>query len=259
MVSQDRTNMTPANDAAPSGTQGPAPASEKRQKKRLKHRKLFYWLLIDTTVALIVLALLLYKPARYNPVVRAPAGSDSERVHPYLSHDLGPQLYNGAQSQRPFNFTVLDQALNEAIAQLQWPRETGGVVFSAPEVLFHPGRIVLMGTVDIEKADLVITVELEPQLDEVGLLNLNVAKVKIGAVNITPLAKMLAKREYYKRLETVPIDTDDIRTKVAASLLAGESFEPVFEVDDKWVRLKDFSISQGTLEAELIPAKQDDR
>lgn len=247
--------MTLANDKIASGTPSTAPVAEKGKKKRSKRRKLLYWLLIDTTVAVVVLALLLYKPARYNPVVRALGGSDSERVHPYLSHELGPQLYNGAQSQRPFDLVVLDRTLNEAIAQFRWPRETGGVVFSAPEVLFHPGRIVLMGTADIEKAEIVITVELEPQLDDAGLLNLNVAKVKIGAMNITPLAKMLAKRQYQERLETVPVDTDDIRAKVAASLLAGESFEPVFKVDDKWVRLKGFQIAEGTLEAEMVPAR----
>jgi len=247
--------MTLANNTTGPQTHDPAPVSENRRKKRPKHRKLFYWLLIDLTVAVVVLALLLYKPARYRPAMRAISGTDSERVHPYLSHELGPQLYNGAQSQRPFTLMVLDQALNEAIARLRWPRETGGVVFSAPEVLFHPGRIVLMGTADIQKADLVLTVEMEPQLNDAGLLNLNVAKVKVGAVNITFVAKMLAKKMYQERIETVPVDTDDIRTKIAASLLAGESFEPVFEVEDKRVRLRDFRLSKGTLEADLIPAK----
>ena len=249
--------MTLANNMTGSGTHDPAaaPAPEKRPKKRSKHRKLFYWLLIDLTVAVVILALLLYKPARYRPAGHATSGADSEHVHPHLSHDLGPQLYNGAQSQRPFTLTVLDRVLNEAIVRLRWPRETGGVVFSAPEVLFGPGRIVLMGTADVEKADLVITVELEPQLDDAGLLNLNVAKVKVGAVNITPIAKMMAKKMYQERLETVPVDTDDIRAKVAASLLAGESFDPVFQVEDKRVRLKALRLSQGTLEADLIPAR----
>ncbi len=248
--------MTVPNDKAKPEVPDAPPVSEKQKKKRSKRKKLFYWLLIDTTVAVVILALLLYKPARYNPVIRALTGTDDDRVHPYLSHDLGPQLYNGAQSQRPFNLLVFDQTLNEAIAQFRWPRETGGVVFSAPEVLFQPDRIVLMGTADIEKADLVLTVEFKPQLDEEGLLNLNVVKVKVGAMNITPVAKIMAKKMYQDRLETVPIDTDDIRAQVAASLLAGESFDPVFQVDDKWVRLKSFSISEGKLEAEMVPAER---
>jgi len=66
---------------------------------------------------------------------------------------------------------------------------------------------------------------------------------------------MMAKKMYQERLETVPVDTDDIRAKVAASLLAGESFDPVFQVEDKRVRLKALRLSQGTLEADLIPAR----
>ncbi len=251
--------MTVARDNVERTAPAPAPASEKgrgkEKTKGSKRRRLFYWLLIDLTVAVVILALLLYKPARYNPVIRVLTGANGERVHPYLSHDLGPQLYNGAQSRRPFNLVVLDRALNEAIAQFRWPRETGGIVFAAPTVLFHPGRIVLMGMADIEKAEFVITVELEPKLDDEGRLDLNVAKVEVGAVPITLLAKMMARRMYQERLETVPVDTEDIRAKVAASLLAGEPFEPVFKVDDKWVRLKDFSIAQGKLEAEMVPAR----
>ncbi len=247
--------MTLAKDNVGPGTPPPAPTSEKEKGKGSRRRRLFYWLLIDLTVAVVVLALLLYKPARYSPMIQAPTGTNGERVHPYLSHELGPQLYNGAQSQRPFHLHVSDRALNEAITQFRWPRETGGVVFSAPKVLFHPDRIVVMGTADIERAELVITVELEPHLNDEGRLDLNVAKVKIGAMNITPLARMMARRMYQERLETVPVDTDDIRTKVAGSLLAGESFEPVFKVEDKWVRLTDLSISEGTLQAEMVPAR----
>ncbi len=247
--------MTLPNDKIDAGKPSADPGAQKAKKKRSKRKKLFYWLLIDATVAVVVIALLLYKPADYRPVLRRLTGANNERVHPYLSHDIGPQLYNGAQSQQPFDLVVSDQALNEAIAQFRWPRETGGVVFSAPEILFQPDRIVLMGTANIEGTDLVITVELGPQLDDTGRLNLNVDKVKIGAMPITLLAKTVAKQQYQERLETVPVDTDDIRTKIAASLLAGEAFEPVFEIDDKWVRLKDFSISQGKLEATMVPAE----
>jgi hypothetical protein len=246
--------MTLPNEKIDAGTPSAASGVPKQKKKRSRRKKIFYWLLIDATVAVVVIALLLYKPVHYRPAIQSLTGSDPERVHPYLSHDLGPQLYNGAQSQQPFDLMVSDQALNDAIAQFRWPRQTGGVVFSAPEILFQPGRIVLMGTANIETADLVITVELKPLLDDAGRLNLNVDKVKVGAMNITPLAKMVARKQYQERLETVPVDTDDIRTKIAGSLLAGESFEPIFEIDDKWVRLTDFSISQGKLEAKMVPA-----
>jgi len=226
-----------------------------KKKKKSKRRKLLYWLVIDAIVAVVVIALLLHKPARYNPVARASNDSDTQRVHPYLTHDLMPQLYNGAQSQRPFDMEVLDGALNEAIARAKWPQHSDGVTFSAPEVLFLPNRIVLMGTADIEGAELVVTIELEPRLSEEGLLSIDVEKVKIGAMNITPLAKMIARQKYQEYLETVPTDTTDIRAQLAAALLNEESFEPVFEVEDKWIRLKTISIVPGKLAAHIVPAK----
>lgn len=225
------------------------------KKKKSRRRKLLRWLLIDAAVMAIVIGLLLHKPARYNPVAPPESSSEGERVHPYLTHDLMPQLYNGAQSQRPFDLEVLDAALNEAIAQAKWPQESDGVTFSAPEVLFQPGRIVLMGTADIEGAELVITIELGPRLSEEGLLSIPVEKVKVGAMNITPLAKMIGKQKYQEYLETVPVDTENINAKVAAALLNEESFEPVFKVEDKWVRLEQLTIESGKLAAHLVPAQ----
>ena len=226
-----------------------------KKKRKSKRRKLLYWLAIDALVAVVVIALLLHKPARYNPVARAGNDSNAQRVHPYLTHDLMPQLYNGAQSQRPFDLEVLDSALNEAIAQAKWPQHSDGVTFSAPEVLFLSSRIVLMGTADIEGAELVITIELEPRLSEEGLLSIAVEKVKIGAMNITWPAKMVARQKYQEYLETVPVDTEDIRAKITAALLNEESFEPVFKVEDKWVRLERLSIEPGKLAAHIVPAQ----
>jgi hypothetical protein len=225
------------------------------KKKKSKRRKLFYWLLIDVAVAVVVIGLLLHKPARYSPVVPADTEPGAERVHPYLTNTLMPQFYNGAQSQRPFDMEVLDGALNEAIARAKWPHESDGVAFSAPKVLFEPDRIVLMGTADIEGAELVITIELGPRLSDEGLLSIAVKTVKIGAMNITPLAKLIARQKYQEYLETVPTDTTDIRAQLAAALLNEESFEPVFEVEDKWIRLEAISIAPGKLAVRFVPAQ----
>ena len=228
---------------------------KKKKPRKSRRRKLLYWLLIDLVVAATVIGLLFYKPSQYNPVASTAVAGDGGRVHPYLHRDLYSTLYNGAQRQRPFEMVVLDKPLNEAIAQARWPQQAEGITFSAPEVLFRPGRIVLMGTADLEGAKFVITIELEPRTEDQGLLNIHVAKIKIGAMNITPLAKMIAKRMYQERLETVPVDTNAIQTKIAASLLNVEPFDPVFKIDDKWVRLESCEITEGKLVARLVPAK----
>jgi hypothetical protein len=225
------------------------------EKKKSKRRKLLYWLLLDGMVAVVVLVLLLYRPSQYHPLASAlPPDPNGEPVPRYITHDLAPKLYNGAQSQRPFEMLVLDKRLNEAIARQKWPQESGGVVLSAPQVLFVPDRIVLMGTATIEGARFVLTIKLSPQLDEKGCLNLVVAKVKVGAMNVTPLARMMAAKMYKERLEMGAADTDDIRTQIAASLLNEEPFDPVFLIDDKWVRLKGFTLTSGQLVAQFVPA-----
>jgi len=225
------------------------------KKKKSRRKKLLIWLAIDVVVAIAIFGSLLYRPSPYRPVVPPAMDPNDERVHPYISHELMPALYNGAQDQRPFELAVLDSGLNEALAQMNWLQRSQGMAISAPVVLFAPGRVVLMGTAGIEGADFVVTIEISPKLDDRGYLFLDVAKVKVGAMNVTPLAKMVARRKYQERLDMGPVDIEDLGTKVAASLLNQEPFDPVFRVEDKWVRLKGFEITNGKLVAQLIPAK----
>ena len=228
-----------------------------RKKRKFKKR---YWLLIDLALAIIILYSLFYKPARYRPPGTVPTGNNQDQVSPYLSNVLLPQLHNGAQRQEPFDLVVIQKGINEAIARLQWPMESNGVMLSAPTVFFVPENIVLMGTASIKGAELVITVVAKPSLDEKGLLHLRVEKVKIGAMNITPLARLMAKRMYTERLATVHVDTENLRARIAASLLIDEPFEPVFNIKDifddvdKKVRIEKITITQKKLILRLVPA-----
>jgi len=226
---------------------------EKRKKSR--RRRLLIWLAVDLAVAAVVIGLLVYRPSRYHPAVPVSTSTapDSETVHPYLHRDLGSTFYNNAQKQRPFEMVVLDEKLNEAIAQKKWQSE--GVGLSAPQVLFVPGRVILMGMADVEGAGFVVTIELTPKMNEQEYLDLAIEKVKIGAMNITPLARMMAKKMYQEQVQTGATDMENLGTKIVASLLNGEPFEPLLEIDDKWVRLKSFDIAQGKLTTRFIPAK----
>jgi len=227
-----------------------------RKKRKFKKR---YWLLLDLALAIIILALLFYKPARYRPPENVPAGNNQDQISPYLTNVLLPQLHNGAQRNEPFDLDINQKGINETIARYKWPRESNGVVLSAPTVFFVPDSIVLMGTASIKGAELVVTVVAKPSLDEESLLHLQVEKVKIGAMNITPVARLLAKRMYTERLATIPVDTENLRAKIAASLLNDEPFEPilnvrdVFDDVDKKVRIEKITITQKKLTIRLVP------
>jgi transcriptional regulator of aromatic amino acid metabolism len=142
------------------------------------------------------------------------------------------------------------------VARSNWPVESEGVMFYAPAVLFEPDSVVFMGTADIKGVQFVVTIELAPGVNEDGLLKLGVTRVKVGAMNITPLAKMMAKKMYAERLAEAPVDIEDLRTRIAAALLNEEPFEPVFDVEDKKVRLKKITVEEEKLIMHLIPEKE---
>ena len=221
-------------------------------RKKARHKKLLYWLTIDLSVAFVIIALLLYKPGRYNPTNPNPGIPENNEVSPYLTH-LSSEIYNAVQIGDPFEITITQEAINDIITQANWPIESEGILLYAPAALFIPGVIVLMGTADFKGVEFIITIELEPKIDKEGFINLNVAKVKVGAMNITPLAKITAKKMYADRLAMVPVDTYALQTKIAASLLNEESFNPVFNIDHKKIRLSKIIIENEKLTAHLTP------
>jgi len=228
--------------------------ADSKISKKVKRKKLVFWLLIDLTVALVVFLLLIYRPGSYNPVDFDSLGYERGQVSPYLTHVLSPQFYNNSQLGQPFDLVVTQDGINEIVAGLGWPKFSEGVMLYAPAVLFVPGAVVLMGTANVKGVELIITIELVPRIDEQKLLDLHVTKVKIGAVNITPLARMLGKKMYAESLAVMPVDTEALQTKIVGSLLNGESFDPVFRVENSKVRIRDITIQKKKLTAHFVPS-----
>jgi len=222
--------------------------------KKTRRTKLVMWLLIDLAVAAVVFGLLVYRPGRYDPADFDSYGYESGQVSPYLTHELSPQVYNNSQLGKPFDLVVTQSGVNEIVAGLGWPKFSEGIMLYAPSVLFVPGSIVLMITANVKGVELIITIELEPKIDERKMINLHVAKVKVGAVNITPLARMMGKKMYAERLAVLTVDTGALQTKIVASLLNEEAFDPVFSVEDNKVRIEKITINKEKLTARLVPA-----
>lgn len=222
--------------------------------KKSRWKKLVFWLLIDLTVAVIVFVLLLYRPGRYDPADFDSFNYEQGQVSPYLTHELSPQLYNNSQRGEPFDLVVTQDGINEIVAGLGWPKFSEGIMLYAPAVLFVPGSVVLMITVNIKDVELIMTVELEPKIDEQKLLNLHVVKIKVGAMNITPLARMMGKKMYTEKLAMMPVDTEALQTMIVGALLNEEAFEPVFSIEDNKVRIEKITIHHEKLTVRLVPA-----
>ena len=222
--------------------------------KKSRRKKLVLWLLIDLAVVAVVFGLLIYRPGRYDPADFDSYNYEQGQVSPYLTHELSPNLYNNSQRGKPFDLVVTQDGVNEIVAGLGWPKFSEGIMLYAPSVLFVPGSVVLMITANFKGVELIITIELEPKIDEQKLLNLHVAKVKVGAVNITPLARMMGKKMYAERLAMLPVDTEALQTMIVGSLLNEEAFEPVFSIEDNKVRIEKITVYKEKLTARLVPA-----
>ena len=221
--------------------------------KKSRRKKLVFWLLIDLTVAVLVIVLLLYRPGRYNPVDYDSYGYEEGQVSPYLTHELSPNLYNNSQRGEPFDLVITQDGINEIVAGLGWPKYSEGVMLYAPAVLFVPGTVVVMITANIKDVELIVTIEIKPKIDEHKLLNLHMEKIQVGAVPI-PLARMIGKKMYAERLVMMPVDTEALQTKIVASLLNEEAFDPVFRIEDNKIRVEKVTINKGELIARLVPA-----
>jgi len=220
-------------------------------RKKAKFKKKIYLFLAGLAVVFVsFVLLLLHRPARFKP----PEIIYDNQVSPYLTHELLPHIYNNTQLGEPFDLVVIQEGINDIVARAKWPKEVGGIRLSVLEVLFVPDNIVLMGTVVLGGVEFVITVMAEAALDQEQLLNLHIAKIKIGAVNVTPVAKVVAKRVYQRRFATADTDSEDWRAQIRASLLYNEPFEPVFKIEDNKVRVKKITITQGKITIAMVPA-----
>ncbi|MBN2589752.1 MAG: hypothetical protein JXA96_07810 [Sedimentisphaerales bacterium] len=219
---------------------------QNRKKKKLK--KLICWLAIDLSVAFIVFALLLYKPSQYNPVF-----VETDEISSSLLK-LYSVIHDKSQLNDPFEIVVTQDALKDIINLADWPMESEGVLLYSPDALIDPNFIVLMGTADFQGMEFIITIELQAKINEQGLMDINVSKIKVGAVNVTPLAKITAQKMYKQKLEEIgDIDLYSWQAKIAASLLTDEAIEPVFEIENQTLKVEKITIDEGRLTINLLP------
>jgi len=219
------------------------PATKPRSKK------LYYVLLAILALFVLLILLLLYKPAGSKP--QNPYNND--KVNKHLTHELAPQFYNGVQLQEHFELDITQKGVNDIILHCHWPQKFDSVTILPPKVYFIPDRIVLMGMVKIKDAKVVVTVVAAPVLDEKGLLNINIETVKIGAVNITFVAKLIAGKIWAGKNSEKKYSAEDARTKIFASILENKAIDPVFKIKDKKTRIDKITLVSRKLKVRLVP------
>jgi len=230
--------------------------NKKETDSRKSRQALFTGIIVLAAGCVVGVYLLTHIPSEYQPLNPAP----TDEVSPYLTHYLAPNFHNNIQLDRPFNVVVTQQGLNEIIMDENslgwaWPLSLDGVVISAPSVVFHEDTVILMGTVDYAGFPIVVSVIGKPALDEAGLLSLNIEKVQAGAVNITPLARFIARSIIARQLRLLP-DAQWLRD-LDGAISENRPFDPVFPVyeSDRHIRLTSAEITDGKLLLGFAPAR----
>ena len=227
---------------------------KKKKHKVLKTaiRTLLIFSILIAVVLLVLLLMFTRSPRQYQPL----DSTDSGEVHRYLTHYLAPQFHNEIQLDAPFEVIVPQKELNEMIVDratfdVDWPIELDGLTFSAPAVVFNKDTIVLMGRIGIGPVSVVVSIVAQPKLDDNGMLLLNIQAVKVGTVNVTPLASVLAKGIFDEQIELNP--EQDWVEGLASACLTNESYEPVFDAYEKKIRLISAEIEEGKLSLRFEP------
>jgi hypothetical protein len=219
----------------------------KISKKR--RRRLIIWFAVDIAIAVIFFTLLLYTPGRYNP----PKPADNNEVSQYLTHELLADLYNNAQYDEPFELVIEQAGINDAIARANWPVEFDEVLFETPQVFFVSDAIIVMEPVEIKGLEFVITARVSPLLDEQGLLYLKVDTMKVGAMNLTPIARIMGQKMYEHHMAMADINTRDLRARIAAALFAKTPFRPVLQIGRRKVQIERIDIENSRLTVGFSP------
>jgi hypothetical protein len=235
------------------------PPKDNPRPKKSRRRKLILWLMADLGVALILLYLLFYKPHGYIPNKNI-TNQETRKIVPRYWTLLGSEIYNQSQLGVPFDLVIEEDRLNEAIQQGTWPQTSDSAKLYAPTATLQNGFLQLMGTAEFSGADFILTIQISSNVDPNGMASLNLTSIKVGAMNITPVAKLIARKAYQHQIATMMADPDRIETKLLSSLLESQAFDPVFEVRNidhrrASVRVTAVEVQQGRITARLTPLK----
>lgn len=208
------------------------------------------WILVGLAVASIIIVLLaFYKPAGY----QTPKAEQGNQPSQYVTNVLLPHIYNNAQLEQPFDVTIVQERVADIVNLTKWPKESGGIVFSAPKADFAQDGIVFMTTAVIRGFEFVITIVVKPHIEQNQLLSLRIVKVKIGAIRATFIVKAIARRIYARHVTPTNTDAGDIWTQMTQALLNDESFEAVFKTADEKLRIEKITVTADKLTVRLIP------
>jgi hypothetical protein len=219
----------------------------KIDKKRV--RRTLYWFAAELAVLGMFLLFLTYRPRGYEPLMPDKSG----RFSTFITHKLGPQYYNGMQLGEPFELTIDEDGLNDAITTGDWIMQINTDESSLPTVHFERDKAVVMASAYRGGMEFVATIEVKSWIDPQGKLNAKLESVKVGAVPMTAVAKTVAKKMYMEKIAGLP--DDDIQVRLGKAILEDQACDAVFDLWGEKVRITRIDIQDKVLKLSLTPLK----
>ncbi len=223
----------------------------------MKNRKFkaYFWLAVPFVLVLLAVALLMHKPKNYAPLRIA----DQRQISVYLTHNLMPTIYNNAQLDEPFEVVITEEGLNDIIARWRQPVKFNDITFTDPQAILTQKQIIFMATAKTRYANPVLTIRIAPEIDSFGRLNIHVDSVSLGAAGVTALVKSEGSKAFADWLSFTGTEPNNIAAQACRSLLNDESFEPVFKVGDKSLRICKIKLEKKKITATLLPLSRAQR
>ncbi len=211
--------------------------------------KAYFWIAIPLVLVLLAFVLVTHRPKNYVPLRIA----DQNQISIYLSNYLMPTIYNNSQLDEPFEVIITEEGLNDIIARWRQPVKFNNITFSDPQAILTQKQIILMATAKTRFANLVLTIRITPAIDYFGQLNIHVDSVSLGAAGVTTLVKSAGNKAFADWLSFTGTEPNNIAAQACRSLLNDESFEPVFKIGDKSVRICKIKLETKKITALLLP------
>jgi len=196
-----------------------------------------------------IVILFWYKPKAYKPL----RPDNPEQVSLYLTHELGPEFFNQAQLDKPFDLIVEQQGLNDIISRLDWIQELGPLSLQQPNIIFEDHSVLLMGTLQYKGLSSVLSILAYPTLDANQQICMNIQSIRLGMIPVTALISSLCQKTFDNNRDGFKDDPEV--EQIVQSIIRNEPFDPVFRISDRRVRIIHFTIKNNILKLTLLPEK----
>jgi len=203
--------------------------------------------LVSVAVVVFLCALIFHTP---KPLQNWPR-QRSNQISRNLTHILATNLFANLQKNEPFQLRLSEDNINEMLSHAGYPEKQNDTVIHQPRVILLERTLVCMVNMDYKGLKFSVTAEIVPFLNKDGLLEIDISKVRIGALPVTFLAKKVYSDRYANHSANPA--KQNWQKKLEKALFTDTPVEPVLEIYQRRIRITSVRITDGNIKVEFAP------